>query len=111
MKKTNLIKIFAPVVAIALLIGALVGISASAAETTPAIVSKNVEYGSELYLYYAVDKATVEGTPKLEVVTADGTQVLKTVTAYDEENVNGTDCYIFKTAGIAPGQLNKVEYV
>ena len=58
MKKTNLIKIFAPVVAIALLIGALVGISAFAAET-PKIISMNVEYGSELYLYYAVDKASV----------------------------------------------------
>ena len=109
MKKTNLIKIFAPVVAIALLIGALVGISASAAET-PEIVSMNVEYGSELYLYYAVDKASVEGTPALEVVTADGA-LIKTVSAYEEDTVNGTACYIFKTAGIAPGQLNKVEYV
>ena len=109
MKKTNLIKIFAPVVAIALLIGALVGISASAAET-PEIVSMNVEYGSELYLYYAVDKASVEGTPALEVVTADGA-LIKTVSAYEEDTVNGTACYIFKTAGIAPGQLNKAEYV
>jgi hypothetical protein len=71
----------------------------------------NVEYGSELYLYYAVDKASVEGTPKLEVVTADGSQVLKTVTAFDEETVNGTACYIFKTSAIAPGQINVVEYV
>ena len=109
MKKTNLIKIFAPVVAIALLIGALVGIGAFAAET-PEIVSMNVEYGSELYLYYAVDKASVEGAPALEVVTSDGT-LIKTVTSYSEETVNGTPCYIFKTAGIAPGQLNKVEYV
>ena len=109
MKKTNLIKIFAPVVAIALLIGALVGIGASAAET-PEIVSMNVEYGSELYLYYAVDKASVEGTPALEVVTSDGA-LIKTVYAYDEATVNGTACYIFKTAGIAPGQLNKAEYV
>ena len=109
MKKTNLIKIFAPVVAIALLIGALVGISAFAAET-PEIISMNVEYGSELYLYYAVDKASVEGTPALEVVTADGT-VIKTVTKYEEETVNGVPCYIFKTAGIAPGQINAIEYV
>lgn len=104
-------RILAPVVAIALLIGALVGISVSAAETTPAIVSMNVEYGSELYLYYAVDKSTVAGTPKLEVVNADGTQVLSTVTAYNEKTVNGKPCYIFKTAGVAPGKINEVEYV
>ena len=110
MKNTKLVKIFAPVVAIALLIGALVGISAFAADT-PAIVSTNVEYGSELFLYYAVDSSTVTGTPKLEVVNADGTQVLSTVTKYDEQTVNGTLCYVFKTAGIAPGKLNVPEYV
>ena len=109
MKKTNLIKIFAPVVAIALLIGALVGISAFAAET-PEIISMNVEYGSELYLYYAVDKASVDGAPALEVVTSDGT-LIKTVTSYSEETVNDKECYIFKTAGIAPGQINAIEYV
>ena len=45
------------------------------------------------------------------MVNADGTQVLSTVTAYDEKTVNGTACYIFKTAGVAPGKINEVEYV
>ena len=106
-------KILAPIVALGLLIGALVGINVQAAEggtTTPEIISMNVEYGSELYLYYAVDKASVEGKPSLEVLDAEG-NVIDTVTYYTEETVNGVPCYIFRTAGVAPGQLNKAEYV
>ena len=110
MKNTKLIRILAPVVAIALLIGAIVGINAFAADT-PEIVSMNVEYGSELYLYYAVDASTVTGTPKLEVVNEDGSAVIKTVTECVEKTVNGISCYIFRTNGVAPGQLNKSEYV
>ena len=102
MKKTKFLKILAPIVALGLLVGALVGISASAneaapaADTTPEIISMNVEYGSELYLYYAVDKSTVSGTPSLEVLSdKDGSSVEYVVTEYTEEKVNGKDSYIF----------------
>ena len=118
MKKTRFLKVLAPIVALGLLIGALVGISASANEAAPAsdvtpeIISMNVEYGSELYLYYAVDKASVSGTPALQVLSdAAGTSVIYTVTDYTEESVNGKDCYIFKTAGVSASDINKIQYV
>lgn len=117
MKKTKFLKILAPIVALGLLIGALVGVSASANEAdpatvTPEIISMNVEYGSELYLYYAVDKSTVSGTPSLEVLSdKDGSSVEYVVTEYTEEKVNGKDSYIFKTAGVAASDVNKVQFV
>lgn len=115
--KTKFFKILAPIVALGLLVGALVGISASANEAAPAaaspeIISMNVEYGSELYLYYAVDKSTVSGTPSLEVLSdKDGSSVEYVVTEYTEEKVNGKDSYIFKTAGVAAADVNKVQFV
>ena len=114
MKKSKFFKILAPIVSLGLLVGALVGINVQAAEveaSTPEIISMNVEYGSELYLLYAVDKSTVAGTPALEIVNADGTEVISTVSEYSETTVNGVACYVFKTSGFAPGQLNKAEYV
>lgn len=114
MKKTGFFKVLASIVALGLLVGALVGINVQAAEdkaSAPEIISMNVEYGSELYLLYAVDKATVSGTPKLEIVNADGSAVINTVSDYEEMVVNGTPSYVFKTFGTAPGQLNKAEYV
>ena len=115
--KTKFFKILAPIVAFGLLVGALVGISASANEAAPAaaspeIISMNVEYGSELYLYYAVDKSTVSGTPSLEVLSdKDGSSVEYVVTEYTEEKVNGKDSYIFKTVGVAAADVNKVQFV
>ena len=114
MKKSKFFKILAPIVSLGLLVGALVGNNAQAAEveaSTPEIISMNVEYGSELYLLYAVDKSTVAGTPALEIVNAEGTEVISTVSEYSETTVNGVACYVFKTSGFAPGQLNKAEYV
>ncbi len=117
MKKSKFLKILAPIVALGLLIGALVGINASAntdalAEGAPEIISMNVEYGSELYLYYAVDAGGAEGAPRLEVLSdAQGSDVEYTVTEYTEVTVHGTACYVFKTAGVAPKELNKAQYV
>ena len=118
MKRTKFFKILAPIVALGLLIGALAGVSASANEAAPAadavpeVISMNVEYGSELYLYYAVDKSTVAGTPALEVLSdASGSAVEYTVTEYTEEKVNGKACYIFKTRGVAAADIDKSQYV
>ena len=119
MKKSKFLKILAPIVALGLLIGALFTVSASAttdegeAEAkAPEIISMNVEYGSELYLYYAVDKGDAEGAPKLEVLSdAEGTAVEYTVKSYTTETVHDKECYVFKTKGVAPKDLNKVQYV
>ena len=119
MKKSKFLKILAPIVALGLLIGALFTVSASATTDegaadakAPEIISMNVEYGSELYLYYAVDKGDAEGTPKLEVLSdAEGTEIEYTVTYYTTETVHDKECYVFKTKGVAPKELNKAQYV
>ena len=119
MKKSRFLKILAPIVALGLLMGALFTVSASATADegateakAPEIISMNVEYGSELYLYYAVDKGDAEGAPKLEVLSdAEGTAVEYTVSTYNVETVHGKECYIFRTKGVAPKDLNKAQYV
>ncbi|MBQ2877243.1 MAG: hypothetical protein IJE25_09555 [Clostridia bacterium] len=119
MKKSKFLKILAPIVALGLLIGAFFTVSASATTDegaadakAPEIISMNVEYGSELYLYYAVDKGDAEGTPKLQVLSdAEGTEIEYTVTYYTTETVHGKECYVFKTNGVAPKELNKAQYV
>ena len=116
MKKSKFLKALAPIVALGLLVGALVGISASANEDAPVapeIVSMNVEYGSELYLYYAVDASTSAGIPTLQVLSdAEGTEVLYEVKASSETvTIGSRTCYIFKTEGVAPKYLNKLQYV
>ena len=110
--KTKFIKILAPIVALGLLIGALVGVSASAneaapaADTTPEIISMNVEYGSELYLYFAVDAKTVSGTPSLEILDGEG-NVIETVTDYTTATIwGGTQVYVLKAPGTAPKDIN-----
>ena len=113
--KTKFFKILAPIVALGLLIGALVGINASAEEasevTKPEIISMNVEYGSELYLYYAVDAKTVSGTPSLEILDGEG-NVIGVVTEYSEATIwGGTAVYVFKTPGTAPKNINVMQNV
>ena len=112
MKKTKFLKILAPIVALGLLIGALVGVSASAneaapaADTTPEIISMNVEYGSELYLYFAVDAKTVSGTPSLEILDGEG-NVIETVTDYTTATIwGGTQVYVLRAPGTAPKDIN-----
>lgn len=114
MKKTRFFKILAPIVALGLLIGTLVGINASAEvseDIKPEIISMNVEYGSELYLYYAVDKATVSGTPSLEIL--DGEEnVIETVTEYTEATIWGDKAvYVFKAPGTAPKDIGIMQNV
>ena len=115
--KTKFFKILAPIVALGLLVGALVGVSASAneaapaADATPEIISMNVEYGSELYLYYAVDANTVTGTPALEILDGDG-NVTETITEYQATKIlNGIDVYIFRTPGTAPKDITAKQNV
>ena len=72
----------------------LIGFSAFAAtesDPTPTVMSKNVSYGSELYLYYAVPASSIpEGeTPSLGVYSSNGTTLKYTVTEYSVETVWG----------------------
>ena len=115
----KLTKILVPVLALALLLGAMVGITASANEnTTPEIASKNVAYSSQLYLYYAVpvidDNADdVNDAVVLNVYSdAECSELLYTVNGNVETiEALGGDYYVFITSGVAAKELNTCEYV
>ena len=78
--------------------------------TTPEILSANISYESDIYLYYAVPKnsITTGETPKLVGEDANGTFE---VTSYSEATVYGVDCYIFKTRGVPAKELATEETV
>lgn len=117
--KKRIFKVFIMCVSLCLVLGALLGISAFASESaepeaqsdvTPYIMSKNVSYSSNIYIYYAVPKASIpEGSvPKLVGTDANGDFVIN---EYDEDTVLGVECYIFITRGVAAKDLNVKESV
>ena len=110
------LKVLLSVLCAAVALSSLLGIAAYAAsddDPTPTVISKNVSYGSELYLYYAVPVSSIPTgeTPRLGVYDKTGNTLKYTVTEYTEETVWGESCYVFRTRGVAPKDLNTVEYV
>ena len=77
---------------------------------TPEIISKNVSYSDNLFLYYAVPKASITTgeTPKLIGTDKNGSYE---VTNYTEDTVGGIDCYIFRSRGIPAKELNTTQTV
>lgn len=89
MKKSRLIVL---VLALALLVGAAIGITASAEENTPELMSYNVQYGSYFYMQAAVDPASVGGEGKTVKVnlyaSAEAAEPAASATAeYVTENI------------------------
>ena len=123
MSKSKFTKILVAVLSFCLILGTIFGVSAFAEETenskaaAPEIISKNVEYGSKVYLYYAVPVASipeadrVEGGVWLNVYDADGTLAFKQFAEEATDDIYGTVCYIFKTRGVPAKELNTVEKV
>ena len=114
-------KLLVPMLALALLIGAMVGIGASANEenTTPEIASMNVAYSSQLYLHYAVPVIddNADGTNDNVVLNvysdAECQTLLYTVEGNEEtvEALGGGKYYVYVTSGVAAKELNTSEYV
>ena len=79
----------------------------------PYVISKNIEYDSVIYCYYAVPKSSVPtgATPVLDVYKSNGTTYSYTVTEYTEQTVHGIPCYVFSTYGVAPKNINTLEYI
>ena len=120
MNKSKLSKILVPVLALALLIGAMVGVTASANEnTTPEIASMNVAYSSQLYLYYAVpvidDNADgINDNVVLNVYAdAECAKLLYSANGKVETiaALGGGQYYVYITSGVAAKELNTPEYV
>ena len=82
------------------------------------IYSKNVEYGSKTYLYYAVPKAQVPEADRtadgvwLEVADKIGGEIVyKSYPQAETVNIDGTECYVFISRGVPAKELNTKEYV
>ncbi|MBQ2877244.1 MAG: hypothetical protein IJE25_09560 [Clostridia bacterium] len=82
------------------------------------IYSKNVEYGSKTYLYYAVPKAQVPEADRtadgvwLEVADELGGEIVyKSYPQAETVDINGTECYVFISRGVPAKELNTKEYV
>lgn len=117
----KLTKILVPVLALALLLGAMIGVSASASDepTTPEIASMNVEYSSQLYLYYAVPVIDDNGDGENDDVVlnvykdAECQELLYSVNGTVETiaALGGGSYYVYNTSGVAAKELNTCEYV
>lgn len=117
MKKGQITKIIALVVAVASLIGAAIAISASAEETKPQIIAQNVAYEGDFALMYAVDASTATAPVSLYLYTEAPTKDSVAHKKYVVENVTAAsgnlkkDSYIFKTEGVAAKDMADVFYV
>ena len=59
--KKNVTKVILLVLSLALLVGSVIGISVSASDSAPVIISKNVKTTGNFCLMFAIDPATVAG--------------------------------------------------
>ena len=111
MKKISFTKILTVVLVCAALIGAVVGINASAAdEKSVEIVSNNVWYGDTLRLAYAVKSdADVEVTVYLDEACTD--EWCKATEAEDTVTINGVECKKFySNKGVPVQNMNTYLY-
>ena len=99
MKNKKYSKILVAVLSLALLIGAVIGISASAenAVNVPEILGKNIQYGADLKFMVAIDPASVGGEGKTVTLSvyegdpAEGGKLIGQPTKADYENTTETN--------------------
>lgn len=117
MKNTKLTKILIFALSLVLMIGAAVGISASAEEESLTIVSQNVSYEGKTHLYYAVHYENVASPEDISLVVTytDDEGELRTVTVTESEEVVLKDsenrdvvCRAFRTPGVDAKNFTKV---
>ena len=122
MKKSKITKISLLVLSLALIVGAVCAVSASAEDTTPTpdIKNQNVYYTDAFHLMFAVDASTVSNGVKLYRYDEDPTG--KTDVEYASEYTAELqaaggeyglpyDAYVFITDGVSATALDKVIYV
>ena len=122
MKKSKITKISLLVLSLALIVGAVCAVSASAEDTTPTpdIKNQNVYYTDAFHLMFAVDASTVSNGVKL--YRYDEYPTGKTDVEYASEYTAELqaaggeyglpyDAYVFITDGVSATALDKVIYV
>ncbi len=103
--KTRNSKIFALILVFALILSAAI-ITATAAgeENKPEIIAKNVEYGDNFKMMFAVDATNLTGEVSLEFYAPDGTLIDTYKNSTPEQiNIDGESvfAYVFYTKGVA----------
>ena len=117
MKNSRFAKIAILALSLALVIGAVVGISVSAKDTDSGIIAHNIVYGEKVAVAFAVD-ATLEEAESLKVAYYwEGDQanlknatLLDTSVAANVANIDGKQYPVFVTAGLPAKELTKVAY-
>ncbi len=121
MKKNTHLKLFAIIMTLALTLAAVFAISVFAQDAdnnkTPAILAKNIEYGGNNAMMFAVDPETVaEGDVTLTMYKADKTTVVGTYTESVTEDMYPDDAdkdvfaYIFTTKGVPAKDMGNYYY-
>ncbi len=120
MKKGKNLKIFALLVVLALTLGAIFAVSsfAEGQAKTPKIIAKNIEYGGNFAMMFAVDPATVEaGEVTLKMYKSDKTTLVGTYTKsaaedmYPDDDTKNDAAFIFTTKGVPAKDMANVYYV
>ena len=110
MKNTRLTKILILALSLALLIGAAIGLSASAEDESLVILSQNVSYEGKTHLYYAVHYENVDKPEDIALVVSytDDEGAAQNVTVSESEEITLRDsdgnpyvCRAFRTPGVA----------
>ncbi|MBQ8879915.1 MAG: hypothetical protein IJY69_03625 [Clostridia bacterium] len=113
--KKKILRLLVPILAIAILAAAIIGIQAMASEPTPYVMSKNVSYGSRVYLYYAVPVESVPDGHEVKLgfysSATDETANYYVLPEEKTQNVYGTPCYVFQSYGVSAKNLNTKQYV
>lgn len=106
--KTNLTKILVLVLSLALLVGAVIGISVSAEEYTYEIKSMNIVHGDTTVVLVAVDApATGEAPAGVEVTYVNAAGETLTAKYYGDLDVYGTTYPVYYTKGIPAKDLGQ----
>ena len=118
MKQRKTPRIISLILTIALVLSSLTALSVLAEGDTPAtpeIISKNASFDDNIHLYFAVpaDGIDKDNISLAVYADADCTEELTLPVApeAETENVHGTECYVFRTLGIAPKNADMTIYV
>ena len=128
--KKNVTKVILLVLSLALLVGSVIGISVSASDSAPVIISKNVKTTGNFCLMFAIDPATVAGDDvTVTVYNQDPTGLegealaaatVQTITkaksdvqyeALDGDGVKDDAVLVIETAGVAAKDIADVWYI
>lgn len=123
--KKNVTKVILLVLSLAILVGSAIGISVSASDSAPEIISKNVKTNGNFCLMFAVDPATVVGDDVTITIydrdpALEGAAIVETLTksksdvqyeALDGDGIKDDAVIVFETSGVAAKDIADVWYI